>query len=523
MSQKTILVIDDSATIRRLVDSTLSPAGYRVVLTANAEDGVREAGALQPDMILLDHQLPGTTGFEVCQSLLASAETKSIPVVVSSTLRKKAYAEYTDLANVVDMLPKPYSGELLTTTVSNALSTGTLIVESQSQGTAVPEVIGELDNADLEGTFAAISLREVLDFLNNGSKTGVLEVELDNCRVWYYVNDGRLQAVTSTGTDPSRITGTLPDSLADLAPVLNLTVGGRLCSELDGLVELLDRKVLDPRLLRKLLRHQAAMLTRECFVGKPKQFRFQAGRLAPPLFRKLPLDISLAALLVEGASRCDEGELPDPAGRLLYVRRVIRGQNLDRAGLSPNHMKLLGTLSEPIGVADLARRLAWEPAEVRRVLHGLCLADLVQTQNRGSQSFVIALDNDAAGLRMLRAAIEAEPERYTGKVVRDRLALQLLLRRSQPDVLILPLTSDADRELALGLRVQFEEKSPGTRWVGIVDGPADTADLPFECDALLERPFGADEALKALDTACADAGQPDASDNELAAVAGAAN
>lgn len=205
-------------------------------------------------------------------------------------------------------------------------------------------MIGELDNADLEGTFAAISLREVLDFLNNGSKTGVLEVELDNCRVWYYVNDGRLQAVTSTGTDPSRITGTLPESLADLAPVLNLTVGGRLCSELDGLVELLDRKVLDPRLLRKLLRHQAAMLTRECFVGKPKQFRFQAGRLAPPLFRKLPLDISLAALLVEGASRCDEGELPDPAGRLLYVRRVIRGQNLDRAGLSPNHMKLLGTL-----------------------------------------------------------------------------------------------------------------------------------------------------------------------------------
>lgn len=110
MSQKTILVIDDSATIRRLVDSTLSPAGYRVVLTANAEDGVREAVALQPDMILLDHQLPGTTGFEVCQSLLASDATKSIPVVVSSTLRKKAYAEYTDLANVVDMLPSRTRG-----------------------------------------------------------------------------------------------------------------------------------------------------------------------------------------------------------------------------------------------------------------------------------------------------------------------------------------------------------------------------------------------------------------------------
>ena len=67
MSQTTILVIDDSATIRRLVDSTLSEAGYRVVLTATGEEGVECASSERPAMILLDHQLPGTTGYDVCQ------------------------------------------------------------------------------------------------------------------------------------------------------------------------------------------------------------------------------------------------------------------------------------------------------------------------------------------------------------------------------------------------------------------------------------------------------------------------
>ena len=43
MSDKTILVIDDSATIRKLVDTHLSPAGYRVVLAPNAEDGLKLA------------------------------------------------------------------------------------------------------------------------------------------------------------------------------------------------------------------------------------------------------------------------------------------------------------------------------------------------------------------------------------------------------------------------------------------------------------------------------------------------
>ena len=65
MSDKTILVIDDSATIRKLVDNHLSPCGYQVVLAPNAEIGLELAAEIHPDLILLDHQLPGTTGFEV--------------------------------------------------------------------------------------------------------------------------------------------------------------------------------------------------------------------------------------------------------------------------------------------------------------------------------------------------------------------------------------------------------------------------------------------------------------------------
>jgi hypothetical protein len=82
------------------------------------------------------------------------------------------------------MLPKPYNAELLTTTVANALDTGSLIVASQTQGTAVPEVIHEVGESELSGAFSMFTLREVIDFLNNGNKTGVLEVEGDGTRAW---------------------------------------------------------------------------------------------------------------------------------------------------------------------------------------------------------------------------------------------------------------------------------------------------------------------------------------------------
>ena len=127
--ERTILVIDDSAAIRRVVDSTLSPVGYRVVLAANAEEGLEKAAEIHPDLIILDHQLPGTTGKEVCLQLLEVAELKNIPIIGSSTLRKRAYVEYADCPNVVDMLPKPYTPDLLITTVANTLDTGSLVVD----------------------------------------------------------------------------------------------------------------------------------------------------------------------------------------------------------------------------------------------------------------------------------------------------------------------------------------------------------------------------------------------------------
>ncbi len=67
MENPLVLVIDDSQTIRKMVECHLSQDGYRVALAADAERGLEMARTLQPDLILLDHQLPGTTGDEVCR------------------------------------------------------------------------------------------------------------------------------------------------------------------------------------------------------------------------------------------------------------------------------------------------------------------------------------------------------------------------------------------------------------------------------------------------------------------------
>jgi len=109
MENPLILIVDDSHTIRKMVECHLSQAGYRVAMAADAEQGLELARSLHPQLILLDHQLPGTTGDEVCQRLLEGESTARIPVVISSAMRNRAFARYPEFPNVVDQIPKPFT------------------------------------------------------------------------------------------------------------------------------------------------------------------------------------------------------------------------------------------------------------------------------------------------------------------------------------------------------------------------------------------------------------------------------
>jgi CheY-like chemotaxis protein len=469
------------------------------VLAGTAEQGLQMAADELPDLILLDHQLPGTTGFEVCRQLHENPQLMRIPVVVSSTLRKRAYAEYTDWANVVDMLPKPYTAELLITTVANSLDTGALIVNSQAQGSAVPEVISDPGEADLSGSFSTIRLRELLDFLNNGNKRGLLEVEGDRFRIAIYLTGGRIQAVCAQGIDSQQLVQKLPEALHSLAPVLNLTVAGRSCSQVDSLVELLDRKVLDPRLLQKMLRYQAATLVFRGFSQEQnlRQFRFYCDRSAPALHSKLPVDVSTLALLIDAVTLCDESELPRDLKQRVFSRRASRGQNLDRTGVAAQHGKLLSQLGEPSTIDQLAARASMSAEETQRVLYAMQLAELVDARLQDQGQQLLAIEADPSGAQQLRSMLEHSTE-ITGRVIRDRLALQLVLHRMTPSVIAVALDNPECRALALEL--QQSNNFPNAKWVGI-QGHSERglSETDLLLDQIVTRPFTAQHMKQAID------------------------
>lgn len=104
-----VLLVEDEATLRRIIARNLSGRGHQVEEVATASEAIRAASAARPDLILLDINLPDRTGWDVWRELRARGI--EVPTIIVSAVRvsQGRLAEFPPLA----YLPKPFPLEAL--------------------------------------------------------------------------------------------------------------------------------------------------------------------------------------------------------------------------------------------------------------------------------------------------------------------------------------------------------------------------------------------------------------------------
>ncbi len=110
MPTKRVLVIDDEADIRTIIQSCLEEIAQWEVLTAKSgEEGLKLAAIAQPDGILLDLSMSGMSGLEVLAQLQDNAKTQPIPVVLltAKTLSEDQY--HTIASAIAGFILKPFN------------------------------------------------------------------------------------------------------------------------------------------------------------------------------------------------------------------------------------------------------------------------------------------------------------------------------------------------------------------------------------------------------------------------------
>ena len=107
---KTILMVDDDPDIIRLLTIALQPAGFRLLSASDGDTALQIARAQRPDLLLLDWNMPGRDGLEVCRALRADPDPhlRRVPVVLLTAHKEAEDTAAGFAAGVTDYVTKPF-------------------------------------------------------------------------------------------------------------------------------------------------------------------------------------------------------------------------------------------------------------------------------------------------------------------------------------------------------------------------------------------------------------------------------
>jgi two-component system alkaline phosphatase synthesis response regulator PhoP len=118
-----ILIIQDSPSVNAMLKFRLESGGFSVETAETGEEGIEKTKALQYQLILLDYNLPGMNGSQVCRILKKQDNTKNIPIVFMSAKDEEKLQQITKEAGADGYLGLPFEGKKLIDQITEFLRT----------------------------------------------------------------------------------------------------------------------------------------------------------------------------------------------------------------------------------------------------------------------------------------------------------------------------------------------------------------------------------------------------------------
>ena len=111
--EQTIMVVDDSTSVRKMVAFTLENAGYSVVEAENGMDALEKLNGSRVNMFIVDLNMPHVDGFELTRSVRAMNEYKFTPIVMLTTESLDVKKQEGKAAGATGWITKPFKPDQL--------------------------------------------------------------------------------------------------------------------------------------------------------------------------------------------------------------------------------------------------------------------------------------------------------------------------------------------------------------------------------------------------------------------------
>ncbi|MGD9898636.1 MAG: response regulator [Calditrichaceae bacterium] len=189
-----ILIVDDNPNVLKLLNISLSKAGYEIIEAENGEMAFESANKHKPDLIISDIMMPQMDGIELCWMIRENSEIPLVPFIFLTSFDDAETEIRGFRAGADEFLNKPIDRKDLLERVEELLN--------RTQKLKSIENISE-ERKGFSGDLRDLSIVELVQMLNLNKKSGVLNIEGD-IQGQIYLKDGHLHAAqteTKKGED----------------------------------------------------------------------------------------------------------------------------------------------------------------------------------------------------------------------------------------------------------------------------------------------------------------------------------
>lgn len=113
---ETILIVDDSVSMRQMTSIILKNAGYTVEQAADGEEGLSKVTD-DTSLIITDYNMPGMNGIELIKKIRAGSTNKAVPILMLTTESEESKKNEGKDAGATGWLTKPFDKEKLLATI----------------------------------------------------------------------------------------------------------------------------------------------------------------------------------------------------------------------------------------------------------------------------------------------------------------------------------------------------------------------------------------------------------------------
>jgi len=121
MMSKTIMTVDDSASVRQMVSFTLKQAGFQVIEAVDGKDALAKLNGTVVHMLLADLNMPNMDGIELGRRVRANASSRFIPIVLLTTESQAEKKQEGKAAGATGWIVKPFKPDQLLAVVKKVL------------------------------------------------------------------------------------------------------------------------------------------------------------------------------------------------------------------------------------------------------------------------------------------------------------------------------------------------------------------------------------------------------------------